>query len=118
MENSTDNKQVSQIQQPLPNATGILVLGILSIVTCCVAALPGVVLGIIALVMSGKSKALYAESPEKYTLSSFKNMNAGRICAIIGTIISSLYLVYLIIYIVFLGAVAGSLLTSFPWDSF
>lgn len=121
MENSTtsvNENNTNQIQQSVPNSTGILVMGILSIVTCCVAAVPGVVLGIIALVMSGKSKALYNENPEMYTLSSYKNMNAGRVCAIVGTIISSLYLLYLVIYIVFIGAVAGSLLTQFPWDSF
>jgi hypothetical protein len=47
--------------QQLPNATSVLVLGILSIVVCFVC-------GIIALVMSNKDMAMYKANPEAYTL--------------------------------------------------
>lgn len=121
MENTTTptTQEVNQnVQQPLPNATAVLVLGILSIAVCWCYGLFGVTMGVIALVLANKARALYTENPEQYTISSYKNMNAGRVCAIIGTVLSSLYLVFVIIYVVILGAAVGTLLTEFPWDSF
>ncbi|MGB0887760.1 MAG: CCC motif membrane protein [Vicingaceae bacterium] len=111
-----ENKEVSpqdqqnfntQLQQNLPNATGVLVLGILSIVFCFCYGIPGLILGIIALVMSKKATALYNNSPNTYSESSFKNMKAGRICAIIGLCLSSLYAIVAIIYIAVIGAAIG-----------
>jgi hypothetical protein len=103
-----------QIQQNLPNATGVLVLGILSIVFCFCYGIPGLALGIIALVMSKKATALYNNSPETYAEISFKNMKAGRICAIVGLCLSSLYAVIAIIYIAVIGAaIGGGLMQGF-----
>lgn len=121
MENTTTpaNESVNlNVQQQLPNATAILVLGILSIVMCFCYGIFGLALGIIALVLAGKAKALYEEKPEQYTIGSFKNMKAGRVCALIGTILSSLYMAFVIVYVVILGAAVGTLFTEFPWDSF
>lgn len=105
------------VQQPLPNATAVLVLGILSIVMCFCYGLFGVAMGIIAIVLSSKAKTLYNENPGQYTIGSYKNMNAGRICAIIGTVISSLVLAFWVIYFIIVGAALGTLFTQFPWDS-
>ncbi len=91
-----------QTQKPLPNATAVLVLGIVSIVICCCYGI-GIVPGIIAIVLAGKDKKLYAESPGVYTEASFKNLNAGRICAIIGLILGALYLAYVIAMIAIFG---------------
>jgi hypothetical protein len=77
-------------------------LGIVSIVLCCCYGI-GIVPGIIAIVLAGKDKKLYNESPEVYTEASFKNLNAGRICAIIGLILGALYLVYIIAMITIFG---------------
>lgn len=99
-------------QQSLPNATGVLVLGILSIVFCFCYGIVGAALGIIALVLAGKANKLYQNSPELYTESSYKNMKAGKVCGIIGLALSSLYLIYFIIIIAFYG----TLLSSMPWD--
>ena len=96
------------VKESLPNATATLVLGILSIVLCGT----GIVLGIIALVISSNGKKEYKENPDKYTESSFKNLNAGRICAIIGLCISGLYLLFFILYFVF----AFSLFSSLPFE--
>jgi len=121
MENTTptqtENVQQS-VQQPLPNSTAVLVLGILSIAICWCYGLFGITMGIIALVLSGKARALYNKNPEQYTEGSFKNMNAGRVCAIIGTSLSSLYIAILIIYFMVIGAALGTLFTQFPWESF
>ncbi len=121
MENTTvtptENVQPS-VKQQLPNATAVLVLGILSIAICWCYGLFGITMGIIALVLSGKSRALYNENPDLYTEGSFKNMKAGRVCAIIGTILSSLYLAIIIIYVMIVGVALGTLFTQFPWESF
>lgn len=82
------------MQQTLPNATIVLVLGILSIVTCCCFyGILSLVLSIVALVLSKKDKILYATNMGLYTESSFKNLNAGRVCAIIGLILGVLIII-------------------------
>lgn len=96
------------LQQSLPNATVVLVLGILSIVTCCCYGVIGLVLGIVALVLSKKDRILYATNVGAYTESSFKNLNAGRVCAIIGLILNILYLLVTIVFVIFFGWAAMS----------
>ena len=86
----------------LPNATAVLVLGILSLVTCVFYGIIGLILGITALALHKKDKALYLTNPGVYDRS-FKNSNAGKICAIIGISLSALYL--LILVVVILGAI-------------
>ncbi len=88
---STTNQNPSA--QQLPNATPTLVLGILSIVVCFIC-------GIIALAISNKDLNLYKNNPELYSLSSYNNIKAGRICAIVGI---ALQVVGLIIYIAFIA---------------
>ncbi|MEO8932793.1 MAG: CCC motif membrane protein [Xanthomarina sp.] len=79
-------------KQQLPNATLILVFGILSIVTCCCYGIIGLPLGIVALVLANKATALYATNPELYT--GFQNVKTGKILAIIGVILNGIYLIY------------------------
>ena len=43
--------------------------------------------------------------------SSFKNMKAGKVCGIIGLCLSAAYFIFLIIYIVAIGAA----LSTLPW---
>ncbi len=88
-------------QQKLPNATLILVFGIISIVTCCCYGL-GLIFGIIALVLSKKATAEYMANPELYT--GYGNVKTGKILAIIGTILSAVYLVYVIYLFATVGA--------------
>lgn len=121
MENQNFNNQQQQppqggfYQQPtLPNSNGVLVMGILSIVFCWAYGIVGLILGIIALTMSGKASKMYLENPGQFSLASYNNMKAGRICAIIGTVLSALFLVYMIIVIAFVGA----FMSSFPWDAY
>ncbi|MFH2141600.1 MAG: CCC motif membrane protein [Bacteroidota bacterium] len=105
---------ISSSRMPLPNSTGILVMGIISIAVCWCYGLIGMALGIISLIMAGKANALYLQDKDKYTESSYKNMKAGKICALIGTILSGIYLIYVIIILAFFG----SALTQMPWDNF
>lgn len=99
-------------QLPIPNSTAVLVLGIISIVGCFCYGIIGLILGIIALVLSGKANKIYQENPGNYTEGSLKNLKAGKVCAIVGTSLSGLYLIILVIYLVVLGSVVSSL----PWN--
>ena len=78
-------------KRELPNGTAVLVLGILSIITCCCYGIVGLVLGIIALVLAKKDMALYSENPELY--SNFSNISTGKILAIIGIVLSTVSLI-------------------------
>lgn len=113
MENTNANQpsQSFQAQPPVPNTVAVLVLGILSVVFFLCYGIIGLTLGIIALVLAKKSKALYESNPNAYSQSSYNNLKAGRICAIIGVCLSGFYLLLLIGSMIFLG----SLGTIMPW---
>lgn len=96
------------MQMALPNATAVLVLGILCILSCCCYGIVGTILGIIALVLAKKDRALYMLNAAQYTEASYKNLNAGRVCAIIGLILNGLVLLFYIILIATVGFAALS----------
>ena len=123
MENETATQQeksevkpVTQIQ--LPNSSGILAMGIISIVCfCCLAAgLVGITLGILALVLGNKALKLYEEHPEQYTLQSYKNARAGRICGIIGLSVGGIWLIGILIYLSIIGWAIGTIFSMMPWN--
>ncbi len=87
-------------KQKLPNATAVLILGILSILGCCFYAV-GIIFSIIALVMAKKDMALYALNPEQYD--NYGNLKTGRILAIIGLIINIIAIITTIAMIAFFG---------------
>lgn len=93
-------------KQTLPNSTGVLVLGILSVVTCCCYGIIGLILGIIALVLAKKATEMYKENPENYT--GFSNVSTGKILAIIGIVLNVIFIGYIIWIISFLGIEALS----------
>lgn len=97
-------------QVTLPNSTAVLVLGIISIVGCVTYGVVGLVCGIIALVLSKRDLAQYNAFPEKYTLTSYNNLKAGRTCAIIGTILSGVFFLIMIVYFIFIGGLLLSLI--------
>ena len=86
-------------QKSLPNSTIVLILGIFSILGCCCYSFPGIISGIIALVLAVKDFELYTNS-----LSSYNNLKAGRIMAIVGISLACLYFFFLIAYIILYGA--------------
>ncbi|MBB4806089.1 putative membrane protein [Chryseobacterium defluvii] len=88
-------------QQKLPNATAVLVLGIVSIVTCCCYGIVGIITGVIGLSLYSKDNALYQQNPGLY--SDYSNLKTGRILCIIGIVLSVLYLIYLVVMISTLG---------------
>jgi uncharacterized membrane protein len=91
--NSFNNFDNELTNQKLPNATAVLVLGIISILTCCCYGI-GLILGIIALVLAKKDMALYNLNPNSYI--NYSNLNIGRILAIIGIVINAIYLLMVI----------------------
>ena len=77
-------------QKALPNATAVLVLGILSLVVCQL-------LGIIGWVLANQDMKLYNDNPGLYSESSLSTLKAGRVCSIIGTCLMGLGVVIIAI---------------------
>ena len=121
MMEAQENTPVSPaVGVPVPNSQGILILGIFSLVTsfCCGGiGVVGLVLGIIAVSMSSKATQIYEQNPKAYTESSYKNINAGKICGIIGICLNGLMIVVGIIYLVVIGAGLATLFSTFPWEN-
>jgi len=95
-----DNVFSQPAQQNLPNSTAVLILGILSIVfSIWYVSIIGVILSIVALILSGKDMSTYASNTSHYTLSSYNNLKAGRICAFIGLTVALIFFVIIILII-------------------
>jgi len=104
-----ENQQLPpQPGQNLPNASAVMVLGILSIVGCFCYGIPGVILSIIALILYNRDKVLYASNPGIYSAQSWGNLKTGRICAIIGLIPSILFFLIWICFVIIFGISALS----------
>ena len=110
MENQYEQKSYSNSPESLPNSTATLVLGIISIVTCFCYGIIGLACGITAIVLSSKSLRLYNANKDAYSVSSYNNLKAGRICAIIGVCLSSIYVAIIIVYL----AIFGTIILSNP----
>jgi len=88
-------------KQNLPNATAVLVLGIVSILTCCCLGLFGLALGIIGLILTNKDLILYNQSPEKYI--NYQTLNTGKILCIIGIVMSAIAILYFVWFFKMVG---------------
>jgi hypothetical protein len=85
-------------RQNLPNSKTVLVLGLLSIVfSSWYFSIVGVVLSILALVLANRDLSLYYSNQSQYTLSSFNNLKAGRVCAIIGLAVAIVFFIFFIL---------------------
>ena len=85
----------------LPNATAVIVLGILSILTCCCYGIIGLIFGVIALFLAQKDLKLYNENPELYL--NYSNLKIGRILSIIGIVMSTITMIFFIYMIAVVG---------------
>lgn len=92
----------------LVNSTAVLVLGICSIVGCFMYGLPGLICGIIALILHKKTKEVYLTNPAKYEMA-YKNAKAGYICAIIGTSLSATVFLIMLIWLIFVFTTISTL---------
>ncbi len=88
-------------RQQLPNATLIVVLGALSIVTSCCYGIIGLVLSIVTLVLASSAQKLYLQEPELYD--NYSQIKTGRILGIIGLILSVLIFIFIVGTILYFG---------------
>lgn len=109
MKNYSSGSYYDGFKLQLPNSTAVLVLGIVSILSCWCYGIIGIILGIIALILAAKDRRRYLIEPEVYTESSYKNLMAGRITAIIGLCISTLILLILLL------AILSEFIDDIPW---
>ena len=84
----------------LPNATAVLVLGIISIVGAFCYGV-GIILGIIGLVLANKDRKLIDANPEVYSQGTVSNLRAGRICSIVGIAIGAIFLIVIVLYLIY-----------------
>ena len=117
-EMETKNSQSEQAHQPeapttfqheIPNASAVLILGIIALIISFFNSLVGIVAGIVSLVMARNAERLYSDTPRLYTMSSYSNIRSGRTCAIIGIVIA-------ILKIILIGIILGLLGAFIPWD--
>ena len=114
-ENTNENNNIETSQNEtknVPYSTSVLVLGICSIVTCGCYGLPALVCGIIALVQSKKGLMAYEDNPSLYKEGSLKNLKAGKTCATIGVILSSIYFLIFLVYFITVGTLVFGALGS------
>lgn len=95
--------------QQTPNSTAVLVLGILSIVMCWCYGVISMVLGIVAIILANAGEKEYRLNPQAYSLVSYKNLKAGKTCAIIGLCLSGVSILCIVIYIIMVGTLAFNL---------
>lgn len=91
-------------RKQLPNAVTVLILGIMSIIAAFCYGFFGIVLGIIALVIARNDMQLHRENPGEYD--GYPNLSAGRVCAIIGLSLGSLFFLGLF-FLFFLSAIVN-----------
>lgn len=90
---------MDKTRRDLPNATAVLILGILALIFCWCYGFFGLILGIVAVVMAGGQRRLYMEAPSEYTESSFRNLNSGRICGIVAICISAFIMICWLLFV-------------------
>ncbi|MEM7037338.1 MAG: CCC motif membrane protein [Bacteroidota bacterium] len=83
----------------VPDATAILILGIVSILGGFCYGVVGIIVAVIAPVMANKSETKYNLDPERYTVNSHSNLRAGKICAIIGLVLSIILTVFFVVMV-------------------
>ncbi len=95
MENlESTHRTYAPTPQRLPNATLVLVLGIISIITCICYG-QGLILGIVNLFLARNTSRMYHAEPDRYT--GHGDVKVGRILSIIGIILSILFLAAIIV---------------------
>ncbi|MDJ1472049.1 CCC motif membrane protein [Cytophagaceae bacterium YF14B1] len=77
-------------QRQLPNTLVVQVLGVISIFVFWYYGIWGLISGIVALMLAKQDLVRYYNDPDNYSFSSYKNLKAGRICAIVGIALSAL----------------------------
>ena len=95
---------------PTPNSAAVLVLGILTLVLCWCYGVVSVVLGTIALVLASSGEREYKLNPQAFSQASYKNLKAGKTCAIIGLCLAGITILCAVLYIILIGTLAFNFL--------
>ncbi len=101
-----------QMRPPLPNATAVFVLGILSIFGCFCFGFVGIILAIIAVYLSNRDRDLYFQHRDTFSDDSWRQLNTGRTIAIVGLSLSVIYLAFILIKVFILGMAFWALFGS------
>lgn len=96
-------------QISLPNSTASLVLGILSLVFCVFYGVLAVILGGIGYYLAQQDKKLLSMNPAAYSSQSVSTLNAGRICSLIGLILGSIFVTFILVIFLVIGLSSVSL---------
>lgn len=105
--NRFSNQSRQETQIPVPNASAVLVLGILSILGSFCYGIPGLILAIIGLALGVSPTREYRLNPNRYTDSSYSTLKAGKICSIIGLVLALVVVVVFVIFFLFVAAKAN-----------
>jgi uncharacterized membrane protein len=97
----------------LPYASTVLTLGIISCFGMFCFGIVGLIMGIIAIIFYRIDKNRYQKDPLNYSNESFKMLNSGRVLAIIGLVLSSLFVFLILIAIISENQQA---ILDFPWN--
>lgn len=84
------------MKKSLPNATAVLILGILSIPTCFCWGIIGLILSIVALVLAHGDQKLYNQDSGPYH--NYSTLIVGRVFATIGLVLSAVFFA-MVVYI-------------------
>ena len=95
----------------LPNASAVLVLGILSVISSCF--ILGFILGIVGLILAKEGRLAYLKDPDRY--SGYGTLNAGRVLSIIGVVLGGITLFYAVVALAVGGALLGVLTEFVNW---
>lgn len=87
-------------KQKLSYATGVLILGILSVLSSCCYGI-GFLFSIIALVLFSIDAKKYRLNPDLYD--NYSTLNVGRILAIVGLVLSALLIAFVVWFIMEIG---------------
>lgn len=104
--------ETPQKKPMLPNAVAVLVLGICSLMVPCA----GLVTGIVGWALSGTGMRIYNNNPtvwEGYSL-----LQAGRILSIVGTILHSIWVLFMLVLLIIAIAIPTTVATwgaTLPW---
>lgn len=84
-------------QQPLPGASTVLTMGIISIVGSLICCGPfAIIFSIIGLSKAKSAERIYESNPEQY--SDYSNVKTGKLLSYIGLALSLISLIFLILY--------------------
>ncbi len=121
-ENNYGNKHPYEGQKlpgdPLALTLGIVSLVIFLVLCWCygVVAIITLILGIIGLIQANRSLKLYRQNPDKYSQTTLRSVQNGRILNMISVILSSIVVFAMLILAIFFGSLFYSILDG-DWDN-